>query len=175
MTKIRSIAGLVAIGALTALAGCSSGSSENQMAAAPPAAAPAPAPTPPPATPGNELSKQTVRRIQTSLKRDGDYKGHVDGVWGPMTQNGVMQFQQKNGLQSTGNLDEQTLQAMHIGPTGAMGANSGETGGAMGGGTAGGSMGGTSTDMGTSTGTAGMSSGGTTGAPMGTGTPTKSP
>ena len=118
MIKVRNIATLVAIGALAGLTGCSAlgmgGSSAPQAAAAPPAAPPpAPAPAPAP-TPGSELSHQTVRQIQTALKQNGDYRGRVDGVWGPMTQNGVSQFQQKNGMQATGSLDEQTLQALHV-------------------------------------------------------------
>lgn len=137
MIKVRNIATLVAIGALTGLAGCSAlgmgGSSAPQTAAAPAAAAPPPAPAPAPApTPGNELSRQTVRQIQTALKRNGDYRGRVDGVWGPMTQNGVSQFQQKNGLQATGNLDDQTLQALHVASTGGTGGNGGMGNGGMG-------------------------------------------
>ncbi len=130
MVKVRNIATLVAIGALAGLTGCSAlgmgGSSAPQAAAAPPAAPP-PAPAPAPPTPGNELSHQTVRQIQTALKHNGVYRGRVDGVWGPMTQNAVSQFQQKNGMQPTGSLDEQTLQALHVssaGGTGNMGGGS---------------------------------------------------
>lgn len=131
MIKVRNIATLVAIGALAGLTGCSAmgmgGSSAPQAAAAPPAAPP-PAPAPAPPTPGNELSHQTVRQIQTALKQNGVYRGRVDGVWGPMTQNGVSQFQQKNGMQATGSLDEQTLQALHVS---SAGGNGGMGGGSM--------------------------------------------
>jgi peptidoglycan hydrolase-like protein with peptidoglycan-binding domain len=167
MIKVRNLATLVAIGALAGLTGCSAlgmgGSSAPQAAAAPPAPPPAPAPAPAP-TPGNELSHQTVRQIQTALKHNGDYRGRVDGVWGPMTQNGVSQFQQKNGLQATGALDEQTLQALHVtsaGGTGSMGGGSMNSGsmnngsmnsGAANGGATNDNMGGGNTSTGTGTG-----------------------
>ncbi len=151
--KVRNLATLVAIGALAGLTGCSTlgigGSSAPQATAAPPAAPP-PAPAPPAPTPGNELSHQTVRQIQTALKRNGVYSGRVDGVWGPKTQNGVSQFQQKNGLQATGSLDEPTFQALRVAsPAG----NSSMGGGSMNSGApSGGAMNDNSGAAGTSTG-----------------------
>ncbi len=115
MSKFRNIAPLVLAGALIGLAGCSS---SNQQAAAtpPPAPAPAPAPAPPPPAPAvNPMAPSTLRQVQTALKQDGLYHGHIDGKWGPMTEHAVMAFQQKNGLQATGKLDDPTLSALHIG------------------------------------------------------------
>ena len=146
MIKVRNIATLVAIGALAGLTGCSAlgmgGSPAPQATAAPPPAPP-PAPAPPAPTPGNELSHQTVRQIQTALKQNGVYSGRVDGVWGPKTQNGVSQFQQKNGMQATGSLDDQTLQALHVssaGGNGSMGGGSMNNGSMNNGATNGGAM-----------------------------------
>ncbi len=115
MSKFRNIAPLVVAGALIGLAGCSS--SNQQAAATPPAAPPpAPAPAPPPPAPAvNPMAPSTLRQVQTALKHDGLYRGHIDGKWGPMTEHAVMAFQQKNGLQATGQLDDATLSAMHIG------------------------------------------------------------
>ncbi len=129
MLKARYLASCLAISALTAMTACSGGNQQAAVTAPPPAAAPAPAPA---ATPQNvELSPSLTRRVQTVLKRDGMYRGHVDGIWGPMTQHGVTQFQQKNNLQATGSIDGPTLDAMNLGSA-AGGGNMGSSG-AMGG------------------------------------------
>jgi peptidoglycan hydrolase-like protein with peptidoglycan-binding domain len=158
MMKLRSITTLMAVGALAGLAACSSGADRQQTAMAAPPAAPPPAPAPaaaPAPTPGNELSPHMVRRVQTVLKRDGDYRGRVDGKWGPMTQNAVTQYQQENNLQPTGNLDEPTLMAMHMSAPGTPGGNE--------------SMGGAPGGMGGAPGGMGGGPAGTGGAPGGTG------
>lgn len=55
-----------------------------------------------------------VRSAQEALNDKGYSVGSVDGVWGPNTEGAVRQFQQAQGLQQTGRLDEQTLSALGI-------------------------------------------------------------
>jgi uncharacterized membrane protein YgcG len=138
MTRFRHIAPVVAAAALIGLAGCSN--SNQQATAAPPAAPPpAPAPPPPPTPTVNPMAPSTLRQVQTALKQDGLYRGRVDGKWGPHTEHAVMAYQQKNGLQASGQLDQPTLASLNIGG----GGSSSMSGGTMGGGNmSGGSMGG---------------------------------
>lgn len=120
MIKVRHLTSCMAISALAAMTACSSlgmgGSSQQAAVSAPP-----PAPAAAPAQPQNvELSPALIKRVQTVLKQDHMYRGRVDGVWGPMTQRGVTQFQQKNNLQATGTIDGPTLDAMNLGGNGSM-------------------------------------------------------
>jgi len=55
-----------------------------------------------------------VRSAQQALKDKGFDVGTVDGQMGPNTENALRQFQQKQGLPQTGNLDEQTLSALGV-------------------------------------------------------------
>ena len=57
----------------------------------------------------------TVRTIQTKLKRWGYYSGSADGVYGKKTADAVRRFQQKNGLTVDGVCGEKTLAALGIG------------------------------------------------------------
>lgn len=57
----------------------------------------------------------TVRTIQTKLKRWGYYNGSADGVYGKKTAAAVRLFQQKNGLTVDGVCGEKTLAALGIG------------------------------------------------------------
>ncbi len=54
------------------------------------------------------FANDTVRRAQESLVEKGFNPGPVDGIWGAKTKNGVMQFQESEGLLASGELDEQT-------------------------------------------------------------------
>ncbi|MBR5390172.1 MAG: spore cortex-lytic enzyme [Clostridia bacterium] len=58
---------------------------------------------------------ETVRAIQTKLKRWGYYTGAIDGVYGKKTTAAVRLFQQKNGLTADGVCGEKTLAALGIG------------------------------------------------------------
>ena len=69
------------------------------------------------------LSKTHLRQVQQQLKTAGLYKGRIDGRMGPDTRRAIAQFQEKNGLQGTGKLDQQTLAA--LGNTGASNRTSG--------------------------------------------------
>lgn len=57
---------------------------------------------------------QTVRTIQTKLKRWGYYKGSVDGIFGSQTKSAVQYFQRKNGLTVDGIVGKATAKALGI-------------------------------------------------------------
>lgn len=71
---------------------------------------------------------ETVRTIQTKLKRWGYYDGEVDGVYGSGTTAAVRYFQQKNGLTPDGVAGPATLQALGIYESGGSGSSSGSSG-----------------------------------------------
>jgi len=58
------------------------------------------------------LKAELVMAMQQKLNERGFSAGHVDGLWGPDTSAAVRDFQQKNGLPPTGQLDQGTLQAL---------------------------------------------------------------
>ncbi len=55
---------------------------------------------------------QQVRDLQTRLRAQGLYSGRPDGIYGPRTQQGVRQFQQREGLPQTGQADQTTFQRL---------------------------------------------------------------
>lgn len=57
---------------------------------------------------GQQADKQEMMKAQQKLKAEGLYKGKVDGANGPQTMAALKQYQKKNGLQQSGELDEQT-------------------------------------------------------------------
>jgi peptidoglycan hydrolase-like protein with peptidoglycan-binding domain len=57
-------------------------------------------------------SESQIKQVQEQLKANGLYKGEVDGKMGPETKQAISQFQQQNGLQQSGSLDQQTLSAL---------------------------------------------------------------
>jgi peptidoglycan hydrolase-like protein with peptidoglycan-binding domain len=63
-----------------------------------------------------ELTPDMMRNVQQALQQQGFYHGQVDGVWGPGTQSAVRGFQQQHNLNATGQLDQDTLAAMNLGP-----------------------------------------------------------
>ena len=77
------------------------------------------------ATYGQGSTGETVRTIQTKLKRWGYYDGAVDGVYGSGTVRAVRYFQQKNGLTVDGVAGPATLQALGIYEGGSSGSSSG--------------------------------------------------
>jgi peptidoglycan hydrolase-like protein with peptidoglycan-binding domain len=62
-----------------------------------------------------DLSKDEIRNIQQSLNRMGFNAGDVDGVWGAETKEALKTFQQRQGLESTGEVDQDTLAALGVG------------------------------------------------------------
>jgi len=49
-------------------------------------------------------SPEEVQKVQSALNQKGE-KVKVDGIWGPQTAEAVRDFQRKNGLQPSGELD----------------------------------------------------------------------
>jgi peptidoglycan hydrolase-like protein with peptidoglycan-binding domain len=66
-------------------------------------------------TAGNEMSPDMIRKVQQNLNQAGLYKARVDGVWGPQTEAAVRDYQQQHNFNATGELDQQTLDAMNLG------------------------------------------------------------
>jgi peptidoglycan hydrolase-like protein with peptidoglycan-binding domain len=60
------------------------------------------------------LSQAEIKQVQQALDQKGFKAGPADGKLGPETEQAIKQFQQKQGLQQTGQLDEQTLSALGI-------------------------------------------------------------
>ena len=60
-----------------------------------------------------------VKQVQQKLSDKGQDVGQPDGQMGPKTQAALKEFQQQNGLQPTGQIDEQTLAALDIGQSGS--------------------------------------------------------
>lgn len=50
-----------------------------------------------------------VRMMQQSLKNNGCYGGSIDGVYGPMTRDGLLAFKSYHGLGSSTTADKETL------------------------------------------------------------------
>lgn len=133
MMKTRNLGAMVALGALAALPACSmfgGGSSQSSESSATPPGAYA---TPPASygTPGTQVgtsgtvapvSPAMIRSVQTTLQQNGDYRGGVDGIWGPMTESGVRTWQQAHNLNANGEIDVATLQSMNI-PAGSQTSN----------------------------------------------------
>lgn len=61
-----------------------------------------------------QMDEQTVRQVQQKLKDAGYDVGKVDGKWGPRSNAALQKFQEAQGIQSTGQLDQQTLSALGI-------------------------------------------------------------
>jgi peptidoglycan hydrolase-like protein with peptidoglycan-binding domain len=58
---------------------------------------------------------ETVKQVQEKLSAAGLDVGQPDGKIGPKTQAALKQFQEKEGLQASGQLDQETLAALQIG------------------------------------------------------------
>ena len=60
------------------------------------------------------LSSLEIRSIQQALIDKGYEPGAVDGMWGNLTRAAVWNFQQKNGIDPSGEVDPQTLSALGV-------------------------------------------------------------
>jgi peptidoglycan hydrolase-like protein with peptidoglycan-binding domain len=58
--------------------------------------------------------RNTIMQVQQKLKSDGTYNGKVDGVDSAEMQAALKQYQQKNGLEATGRLDQKTEKKLGI-------------------------------------------------------------
>ena len=61
----------------------------------------------------SSMSREEIRELQMAL-RDKGFAVEVDGVWGPRTREVLVQFQQRQGLQGKGEIDQQTMSALGI-------------------------------------------------------------
>ena len=57
---------------------------------------------------------EEVRQIQTALKQRGYFTSSIDGIYGTLTKNAVINFQKDNGLSTDGIAGEKTLKALGI-------------------------------------------------------------
>jgi peptidoglycan hydrolase-like protein with peptidoglycan-binding domain len=61
-------------------------------------------------------SDPNVRRLQERLRAQGVDPGSIDGVMGQQTQDALREFQRRNGLSETGQLDTRTAEKLGLGP-----------------------------------------------------------
>ncbi|MEP6822089.1 MAG: peptidoglycan-binding domain-containing protein [Chthoniobacterales bacterium] len=57
---------------------------------------------------------EVIARVQAELQRLGYDPGSVDGDFGPATREALVAYQQDNGLQATGEIDQDTLGALGL-------------------------------------------------------------
>ncbi len=60
----------------------------------------------------HSFADDTVRKAQQAMVDQGIDPGPIDGIWGPKTKRGVTEFQEKEGLEATGELDSATKQKL---------------------------------------------------------------
>lgn len=77
------------------------------------------------------MGQQDIREAQEALKSQGHDPGPIDGVLGSQTRQALREFQSKNGLKQTGNLDAETKQKLNIDGS-SSGSSSGKGSGSMG-------------------------------------------
>ena len=83
--------------------------------------APSAAQQPPPLTYAQPLGPEAVNRVQERLRQAGAYSGRVDGIWGPDSQTALERYQQRNGLQVTGQLNQATATILGLNPSDLVG------------------------------------------------------
>ncbi|HLW34163.1 MAG TPA: peptidoglycan-binding domain-containing protein [Chthoniobacterales bacterium] len=62
----------------------------------------------------NQSANSTVAGAQDRLTQEGFYHGQIDGVLGPETRHAIVRFQTKHGLRISGELSNDTLNAMGL-------------------------------------------------------------
>jgi peptidoglycan hydrolase-like protein with peptidoglycan-binding domain len=60
------------------------------------------------------LSREEIRQVQIALNQKGFNIGTPDGVLGARTKQALVQFQQQQGFQATGQIDTQTVTALGV-------------------------------------------------------------
>jgi hypothetical protein len=55
---------------------------------------------------------QVIANVQQALQQQGYYQGELDGTFGPMTRQALLDYQRDNGLPVTGEIDRDTLSAL---------------------------------------------------------------
>ena len=73
-------------------------------------------------------SQETVKQVQQQLSQSGQQL-EVDGIMGPQTQAALKEFQEKKGLQATGELNQETMAALGIseGASASTGSSAGQS------------------------------------------------
>jgi peptidoglycan hydrolase-like protein with peptidoglycan-binding domain len=84
---------------------------------------PRPEPAPPSAA-APRIGPETTRAVQTQLRREGFYRGPVDGVWGRSTRAALAEFQRARRLPITGEPSRETLAALGLNPESYMSGSS---------------------------------------------------
>jgi murein L,D-transpeptidase YcbB/YkuD len=64
-----------------------------------------------------QLGRAGVRRVQQALDKDGFKAGRADGIYGHKTRTAVEDFQRSKGIQSHGQMNQQTLADLGVNPT----------------------------------------------------------
>jgi peptidoglycan hydrolase-like protein with peptidoglycan-binding domain len=62
----------------------------------------------------SDLSSEQIRELQEALKDKGADPGPVDGIVGPKTKQAIRDFQEEQGIASTGQLDQESLEALDL-------------------------------------------------------------
>jgi peptidoglycan hydrolase-like protein with peptidoglycan-binding domain len=82
----------------------------------------------------SSMSPSMIKQVQQKLKQQGHDVGAVDGMWGPKTQAALREFQQQQGMQASGELDQETLAALGVqagSGSQAQGGGAGQSGGSQ--------------------------------------------
>jgi peptidoglycan hydrolase-like protein with peptidoglycan-binding domain len=69
-----------------------------------------------------------VRNVQQALQDKGFDVGSIDGVMGPRTEAALREFQQRQGLKGSGQLDQETLAALNVDKRGTVGPRASDPG-----------------------------------------------
>lgn len=69
-----------------------------------------------------QATPSEIRQAQEKLHSEGLYQGKIDGRMGPETQQALREYQQKNGLQATAQLDQETMNHL-LGPGAGQGSS----------------------------------------------------
>jgi peptidoglycan hydrolase-like protein with peptidoglycan-binding domain len=64
------------------------------------------------------ISRNDVEQIQQKLQQEGLYRGKIDGLVGPGTQQALRAYQGQHGLPVTATLDPETLNSLNAGGVG---------------------------------------------------------
>ena len=60
--------------------------------------------------------KNEIKKIQETLRSEGDYRGKIDGVFGLRTRAGIRAYQKAENLPITGQVDARTAVALGVRP-----------------------------------------------------------
>jgi peptidoglycan hydrolase-like protein with peptidoglycan-binding domain len=78
---------------------------------------------------GINLGSDQIRQVQMVLREKGFLRSEPDGVFGPRTRQALVTFQQRQGLEATGRIDQKTFASLGISEKGGQaGEQSGTTG-----------------------------------------------